>query len=123
MYHRHDEKGLNWEPGGVKSGVVRIIRDLGSNALPAVPDAVAVAVHLQDVDVVGEPVQQRSGEAFRSEDLGPLIEGQIGGYKDGALLVALAEDLEDRLGPGAGQGYKAQFVDDQLFGGLGLRSR
>ena len=20
MYHRHDEKGLNWEPGGVRSG-------------------------------------------------------------------------------------------------------
>ena len=20
MYHRHDEKGLNWEPGGIRSG-------------------------------------------------------------------------------------------------------
>ena len=20
VYHRHDEKGLNWEPGGVRSG-------------------------------------------------------------------------------------------------------
>ena len=29
-------------------------------ALPAVAEAVAVAVHLQDMDVVGEPVQQRS---------------------------------------------------------------
>ena len=26
----------------------------------------AVAVHLQDVDVVGEPVQQRAGEALRT---------------------------------------------------------
>ena len=50
MYHRHDEKGLNWEPGGVRSrgpqfrsesGVVRIIRDLGCGVLPAVPEAVA----------------------------------------------------------------------------------
>ena len=32
-------------------------------------DAVAVAVHLQDMDVVGEPVQQRAGEAFRTEQL------------------------------------------------------
>ena len=59
--------------------MVRIIRDLGSNALPAVPEAVAVAVHLQDMDVVGEPVQQRAGEAFRAKYFGPLIEGQVGG--------------------------------------------
>ena len=32
----------------------------------------SAAVHLQDMDVVGEPVQQRAGEAFRSEHLGPL---------------------------------------------------
>ena len=42
-------------------------------------EAVAVAVHLQDMDVVGEPVQQRAGEAFRSEHVGPLVEGQVGG--------------------------------------------
>ena len=50
-----------------ESGVVRIIRDLGSNALPAVPEAVAVTVHLQDVDVVGEPIQQGSGQSLRPE--------------------------------------------------------
>ena len=48
-----------------------------------------------------EPVQQRAGEALRPEDLGPLVEGQVGGHQDGAALVALSEDLE------------AQFVDDQ----------
>ena len=58
---------------------------------------VAVAVHLQDMDVVGEPVQQRAGEAFRTEHLGPLIEGQVGGDQDGAALVALAEDLEEEF--------------------------
>ena len=59
-------------------------------ALPAVAEAVAVAVHLQDMDVVGEPVQQRAGEAFRTEHLGPLIERQVGGDQDGAALVALS---------------------------------
>ena len=72
-------------------GIVRCLRD---SALPAALEAVAVAVHLQDVDVVGEPVQQRAGEAFRTEHLGPLIERQVGGYQDGAPLVALAEELE-----------------------------
>ena len=64
-------------------------------------EAVAVAVHLQDVDVVGEAVQQRPGEALRSEHLGPLVEGQIGGDQDGAALVALAEDLEEDNAPSA----------------------
>ena len=84
---------------------------------PSVPpgawEAVALAVHLQDVDVVGEPVQQRAGEAFRAEDSGPLVKGEIGGHHDGAPLVALAEDLEDQFRAGSGQGDEAQFVDDQ----------
>ena len=50
-------------------------------------EAVAVAVHLQDVDVVGEPVQQRAGGALRAEDLGPIVEGKIGGYQNRARLV------------------------------------
>ena len=27
--------------------------------------------------MVGEPVQQRAGEAFRAEDLGPLVAGAV----------------------------------------------
>ena len=48
-----------------ESGVVRSIRDLGSNVLPAVPEAVAIAVHLQDMDVVGE--RSSSAPVRRSE--------------------------------------------------------
>ena len=76
-------------------------------------EAAAVAVHLQDVHVVGEPVQQCAGEAFRSEHLGPLVERQVGGDQDGAALVALPEDLEEQFRSGGGQGDEAQFVDDQ----------
>ena len=81
--------------------------------LPAVPEAVAVAVHLQDVDVVGEAVQQRSVQPLRAEDLGPFVEGQGGGHHDGVPIVALAEDLEEQVRSGEGQGHVAQFVDDQ----------
>ena len=35
---------------------------LGGNSLSATLEAVALAVHLQDVDVVGEAVQQGPGE-------------------------------------------------------------
>ena len=86
--------------------VVQVVRSLTRGVIPAVPQPVALAVHLQDVDVVGEPVQQRSGEPFRAEDLDPLVEGQVGGHQDGPLLVALAEDLKKQPGTGAGQGTK-----------------
>ena len=31
----------------------------------------------------------------------------------GAPFVALAEDLEEKLCPGVGQGHEAQFIDDE----------
>ena len=76
-------------------------------------EEITLAVHFQDVDVVGEPVQQGYGEALRAEDLGPLVEGKVGGYQDGSPLVALGEGLEEQFVAGAGEGHEAQFVDDQ----------
>jgi hypothetical protein len=40
---------------------------------------VTVAVHLKDVDVVGEAVEEGTGEAFGAEDLGPFVERQVAG--------------------------------------------
>ena len=39
---------------------------------------VAVAVHLEDVDVVGQPVEQRVCQALGAEHGCPLVEGQVG---------------------------------------------
>jgi hypothetical protein len=47
---------------------------LGWPSLFTVLEPVTFSVHLQDVDVMGEPIQQRSRQPFRSECLGPLIE-------------------------------------------------
>jgi hypothetical protein len=44
----------------------------------ALVEAIALAVHLQDVDMVGESVQEHAGEALGAEHLGPVLEGQIG---------------------------------------------
>ena len=40
---------------------------------------VTVAVHFQDVDVMGEPIQKSSGETLGAVDFGPFIEGQVAG--------------------------------------------
>ena len=63
--------------------------------------------------MVGEAVQQRPGEALRTEHVSPFVKGQVGGDQDGAPLVALAEDLEEEFRAGGGQGDEAQFVDDE----------
>ena len=67
-------------------GRLRIVCDM----TPAVFEPEAVAVHLEDVDVMSKPIEQRAGQSLGAEHPGPLIEGQIAGDDDRAALVALA---------------------------------
>ena len=84
----------------------------------ALVEPVALAIHLEDVDVVGEAVEESAGKPLGAEHLGPFVERQIGGDQGRAPLVALAEHLEQELGTGLGQRHEAEFVDDQkLVGG------
>ncbi len=100
-------------------GGVCIERSLGS-AAPTfrLLEPVAIAIHLKNVDVVGEPVEQRTGEPLGAEDRRPVFKGKIGRHDDRAPLVALAEDLEQKFGAGRRQGHVSEFVNDQeLIGG------
>jgi len=49
--------------------------------------AVALAVHLEYADVMGQAVEQCAGQAFGAEGLGPFIERQIAGDQGGAALT------------------------------------
>ena len=60
-------------------------------------EAEAFAVHLQDMDMMGEAVEERAGKPFRAEDRGPFIEWQVAGDECGAAFIALTEDLEEQL--------------------------
>src|SRR5690554_6943151 len=89
----------------------------GSGSAPlagsAVGEAVAFAVHLEDADVVGQPVEKRAGQALRAECLGPFIEGQIAGDEGRSSLIALRDQFEQQLGAGLRQGHEAELVDDE----------
>lgn len=97
---RYEEAGLGPE---IRSGAIsgaeaeRKARD---------PDAPKPPSRVQQLEM-------QPGQPLRAEDLGPLVEGKVGGHQDGAPLVALAEDLEEQLRPGGGQGDETQLVDDQ----------
>ncbi len=60
----------------------------GSSPLAALVEAIAFAVHLENVDMVGEAIEERTGQALRAEGLGPRVEGQVGGDQDRAALRA-----------------------------------
>ena len=63
-------------------------------------EAITVAVHFQDVDVVGQPIEQRAGQPLGPEHAGSFVKWQIGSDDSSATLVALAEDLEQELSAG-----------------------
>ena len=73
----------------------------------ALLEPLVLPIHLKDVGVVGEAVEERVGQALCSEYLGPLIEGNIGGHQGGGSLIALAEDLEEKLGPCFGKAARS----------------
>lgn len=43
----------------------------------ALGQAIAFAVHLEDVDVVGQSVEERAGQALGAEGFRPFIEWQV----------------------------------------------
>ena len=95
--------------------VSRIAGSAHGLGLPTLFEAVALAVHLQDVNAVSEAVEQSAGESLRAEDLGPLVEEQVGGDQDRPSLVSLAEDLEEEFRAGLGEWDEAKLVDDKQF--------
>ena len=64
----------------------------------ALLEPVAVAVHLEDMVMVGQPVEESAGQALGGEHAGPLVEGQISGDDGGTALVALGEHFEQQFG-------------------------
>jgi len=71
-------------------------------ALLALLETIAIAVHLQDVDMVGEAIEEGAGQPLGAEHTGPLVEREIAGDDGGAALIALAEHFEQQLGGGPG---------------------
>jgi hypothetical protein len=70
-----------------------------------------VAIHLEDVNVMAEAIEQCSGKALRAEHSGPLVEEQIAGDDDRAELIALADALDQVPGAGGRERTVIQFIE------------
>ena len=61
---------------------------------------------------MGEAVEQR-GRHFRiAEDARPFAEGEVGGDDDRGALIETADEMEQQLPAGLGEGEIAEFVED-----------
>jgi hypothetical protein len=69
--------------------VIRRLGGRGTLTLLALLEPIALAIHLQDMDVVREPVEQGAGEPFGGKDAGPFVKRQIAGHQGRAAFVAL----------------------------------
>lgn len=68
----------------------RSLSRLSSLSRAALPEPVALGVHLQDVHVASDSVQEGVDQALVGEDRGPLPERPVGGDDAGAALAEAA---------------------------------
>ena len=59
---------------------------------------------LDDIAVMGEPVEERGGHFGIAEHRGPFAKGEVGGDNDPGALVELADEVEEELAAGPGKG-------------------
>src|ERR1700730_9265058 len=89
--------------------------------LHRLPEAVALAVHLENLRVVGQAVQERRRHPLALEDLVPLAEGQVARHQDAATLVAVGEDPEQEFDASATHRDVSQLGAKQRGGRVELR--
>ena len=78
--------------------------------------AIALALDEEDLDVVGEAVDECDGTGGIGKDGVPVLEGEVGGDEQGAVLVAAADELEEEVGGAGVVGEVAELVDDEQRG-------
>ena len=106
----HDGERRRAELVGVaQPGRVRILR-LGLT-LSAVFEAPGLVSGLDDLAVMGEPVEQRGRHLGVAEDGRPFAERQIGGDDDRGSFVEPADQVEEQLSAGLGERQIAEFVE------------
>jgi len=92
--------------GGAGSAARRFSR---SAAMFETPAFVAC---LDDVAVMGNPIEQRGSHLGVAENGRPLAKGEVGGDDHRRAFVELADEVKQQLSARSGKGQIAQFVQD-----------
>jgi len=105
-------RGEDFSRVGVDAGLVDRRWRHSSPSL-RLSEPIALAVHLENVDMVREAIEQCAGQTLIAEYARPLVERQIGGDDRRGALVPLAEHLKQQLRPGLRERHIAELVDDE----------
>ena len=70
----------------------------------AVFEAPGLVACFDDLAVMGEAVQERGGHLGIAKHCRPFSEGEVGGDDDRGALVELADQMEQQLAAGLGEG-------------------
>src|SRR5512135_3501582 len=103
--------------GGGKPGSLGLATLL---CLHRLPEPIALAIHLENVAVVTETIEESRRHPFALEDLAPLAERQVARHQQAPPLVAVGEDPEQQLDPAPAHRHVAQLVTDQQVGPIEL---
>jgi hypothetical protein len=75
------------------------------------PESVAVALDVDNLAVVQQPVEDSGGDYGIPEELLPIGEALVGGDDGGTALVAVGDELEEQIRFPAVDGQVAFLVD------------
>ena len=75
-------------------------------------EAPGVVSGLDDLAVLRQTIEERGGHLGVAEDGRPFAEGQVGGDDDRGALVEPADEVEQQLASGLGEGQVAELVED-----------
>ncbi len=78
----------------------------------AVFEAPGLVAGLDDLAVVGQAIEQRGRHLRITEHGRPFTEGQVGGDDDRGAFVKAADQMEEQLTAGLGEGQLAQLIED-----------
>src|SRR5690606_32678400 len=82
-----------------------------------VPEPIASSLHVEDVAVVKEPVEDRRREDLVArQHLGPVLDPLVGGDQDAAPLVPVADQAKEQARLMPRHRFEPYFVDDEKRG-------
>ena len=78
----------------------------------AVPEPEAVVAGLEDVAVMGKPIEKRGGHLGVAEHAGPFAEAQVGGDDNAGALIEFAQQMEQQRAARSAERQIAKLVQD-----------
>src|SRR5277367_1220744 len=76
-------------------------------------EAVAFAIHLEDLAAMRQAIQQSRCHPFTLKHLVPFAECQVAGDEQALAFITIGEHLEEQLGAAAAEREVAELVTDQ----------